>query len=129
MFSLLFGTGMRLGEVCNLRIQDIDGNVVRVKGKGQKVREIYLPEETAEAINDYLNDRTKPLAREDQDYLFTSRAGNRMSYNFFRKITADGGMVAGIKFHPHMAKHTHATMLLRKGVSEVHVSHSWGMRS
>lgn len=126
MFSLLFGTGMRLGEACNLRIQDIDGNVVRVKGKGQKVREIYLPEETSEAINDYLNDRTKPLAREDQDYLFTSRAGNRMSYNFFRKITADVGMAAGIKFHPHMARHTYATMLLRKGVSVVHVSQLLG---
>ena len=126
MFSLLFNTGVRLGEACSMKIQDIEGQIVRVKGKGQKVREIYLPEETRDAIRIYLDERTRPLSREDQDYLFTTQAGNRMTYDFFRKITSEVGLAAGIKFHPHMARHTYATMLLRRGVSVVHVSQLLG---
>ena len=126
MFSLLFGTGVRLAEACNLKIQDMEGQIVRVKGKGQKTREIYIPEETRDAIRIYMDDRTRPSYREDQDYLFTTRAGNKMTYDFFRKITNDVGLAAGIKFHPHMARHTYATTLLRKGVSVVHVSQLLG---
>lgn len=59
-------------------------------------------------------------------YYIKSRAGNRMTYDFFRKITGEVGLAAGIKFHPHMARHTYATMLLRKGVSVVHVSQLLG---
>ena len=126
MFSLLFGTGIRLGEACNLRIQDIGPGIIKVRGKGQKVREVYLPEDASDSIQEYLKVRVRPVSREDQDYLFTSRAGNRLTYDFFRKITADVGMAAGIRFHPHMARHTYATMLLRRGVSVVHVSQLLG---
>ena len=126
MFSLLFGTGIRLGEACNLRIQDIGPGIIKGRGKGQKVREVYLPEDASNSIQEYLKVRVRPVSREDQDYLFTSRAGNRLTYDFFRKITADVGMAAGIRFHPHMARHTYATMLLRRGVSVVHVSQLLG---
>ena len=54
MFSLLFGTGVRLGEAVDLLISNIGPQTITVKGKGQKVREIYLPQETRKAINNYL---------------------------------------------------------------------------
>ena len=126
MFYLLFGTGVRLGEACNLKIQDIRPEIIRVTGKGQKVREIYLPPETRRAIQSYLEARTVPSDREDLPYLFTTRAGKKMSYAFFRKICSDVAFAAGVKFHPHMARHTYASDLLRAGVSVVYVSQLLG---
>ncbi|MCL4314598.1 MAG: tyrosine-type recombinase/integrase, partial [Candidatus Thermoplasmatota archaeon] len=81
MFYLLFGTGVRLAEACDLKIQDIRPETVRVTGKGQKVREIYLPPETRRAIDDYLLVRKQPTDREDLPYLFTTGAGRKMSYS------------------------------------------------
>ena len=126
MFYLLFGTGVRLGEACDLKIQDIRPDTIRVTGKGQKVREVYLPPETRRAIQSYLSVRVQPTDREDLPYLFTTNAARKMSYAFFRKICADVAFAAGVKFHPHMARHTYATDLLRAGVSVVYVSQLLG---
>ena len=126
MFYLLFGTGVRLGEACGLKIPDVRPDTIRVTGKGQKVREIYLPPEAYRAIQSYLSVRVQPDAREDLPYLFTTKAGKRMSYAFFRKICSDVAFAAGVKFHPHMARHTYATDLLRAGVSVVYVSQLLG---
>ena len=126
MFYLLFGTGVRLGEAYNLKVQDVHPNTIKVKGKGQKVREIFLPPETYEAIQEYQKERVQPSTREDQQYLWTTQAGKRMSYPYFRKLCAEVAMMAGLKFHPHMARHTYATELLRSGVSVVYVSQLLG---
>lgn len=126
MFSLLFGTGIRLGEAVDLLISNIGPQTITVKGKGQKVREIYLPQETRKAIDDYLPRRTAPEGREDLGYLFTTKAARKMSYDFFRKICQDVAFAAGVKFHPHMARHTYATGLLKRGVSILYVSRLLG---
>ena len=126
MFYLLFGTGVRLGEAYSLKVQDIHPDTIKVKGKGQKVREIYLPPETYEAIRAYQEIRVQPSYREDQQYLWTTKAGKRMSYPYFRKLCSDISLMAGIKFHPHMARHTYATELLKAGVSVMFVSQLLG---
>lgn len=122
MFSLLFGTGVRLGEAVSLRIQDIAVDTVTVKGKGQKVRQIYLPYETREAIVQYLGTRFVPSTKDEAIYLFTTKAGRKMTYGYFRKICQEVAFAAGVKFHPHMARHTYATDLLKRGVSILYVS-------
>lgn len=122
MFSLLFGTGVRLGEAVSLRIQDITADTVTVRGKGQKVRQIYLPYETREAIAGYLETRFVPSTKDERIYLFTTKAGRKMTYGYFRKICQDVAFAAGVKFHPHMARHTYATDLLKRGVSILYVS-------
>ena len=122
MFSLMFGTGVRLGEAVNLRVQDITFDTITVRGKGQKVRQIYLPQATREALIEYLKVRIVPAAREDSAYLFTTKAGKRMSHNYFRRVCQEISFAAGVKFHPHMARHTYATGLLKKGVSVLYVS-------
>jgi site-specific recombinase XerD len=57
MFLLLFGIGASLQEGCDLRTDNISHDKIRVRGKGQKVREIYLPPEVREAIDDYMTVR------------------------------------------------------------------------
>ena len=126
IFYLLFGTGVRLGEAYSLKVQDIHKDTILVKGKGQKVREIFLPYETYEAIQEYEKERVQPASREDQQYLWTTKAGKRLSYPYFRKLCAEVSLSAGIKFHPHMARHTYATELLKAGVSVVYVSQLLG---
>ena len=126
MFYLLFGTGVRLGEAYSLKVQDIHPDTIKVRGKGQKVREIYLPPETYDAIRAYQDVRVQPGSREDQQYLWTTKAGKRMSYPYFRKLCSDISLMAGIKFHPHMARHTYATELLKAGVSVMFVSQLLG---
>ena len=127
MFSLLFGTGLRLQEAVNLRTSNITADTILVKGKGQKVREVYLPQETRKALSDYIQmARTKPDTREDYDYVFTTKAARKMSYDFFRKVCQDVAFAAGVKFHPHMARHTYATDLLKRGVSILYVSRLLG---
>ena len=90
-----------------------------------------MDKETKDALRNYVIDElrhgteTVKSTLRKMDYIM-SRADNRMTYDFFRKITSDVGLAAGIKFHPHMARHTYATMLLRKGVSVVHVSQLLG---
>jgi integrase len=122
MFSLMFGTGVRLGEAISLRVPDITIETITVRGKGQKVRQIYLPQATREAIIKYLEVRTAPSTKEDSAYLFTTKAGRRMSYDYFRRVCQEVSFAAGVKFHPHMARHTYATGLLKKGVSVLYVS-------
>ena len=121
MFMLLFGTGVRLQEDCDLRLADISADRIRVRGKGQKVREIYLPPEVREAIGSYMQTREAT----DHDYLFTTERG-RMSYEYFRRRCEVVAMKAGVKFHPHMARHTYATEMLKQGVSVYYVSRLLG---
>ena len=59
MIELLYATGMRISELVNLKLTDVDiqRSVVKVLGKGSKERLIPFGESAAEALNDYLNDR------------------------------------------------------------------------
>jgi len=126
IFYLLFGTGIRLGEAVNLKLKDIKSDRIFVTGKGQKEREIYLPGEVKDAIDDYLIERVPGKTSSDKDYLFTTKIGKRMSYDYFRKICKRVSMNSGIKFHPHMARHTYATELLKKGLSVFYVARLLG---
>ena len=126
IFYLLFGTGIRLGEAVNLKLKDVKSDRIFVTGKGQKEREIYLPGEVKNAVDDYLIERTPGKTSSDKDYLFTTKIGRKMSYNYFRKICKRVSMNSGIKFHPHMARHTYATELLKKGLSVFYVARLLG---
>ncbi len=121
MFYLLFGTGVRLQEACDLKINDIFEDKILVKGKGQKVREVFLPPESRDMIQEYL----KVRAPTDKEYLFTSKMG-RFTYDYFRKRCEIVSLKAGVRFHPHMARHTYATELLKKGISVYYVARLLG---
>ena len=121
MFYLLFGCGVRLAEACDLKIPDILQDRIYVTGKGQKKREIFLPPETRSRIDSYLNVRT-PASGSEKDYLFTTKAGRKVTYAYFRNLCYDVARSAGVKFHPHMARHYYATDLLKKGVPVYYVS-------
>ena len=110
-----------VAEKCDLKLSSIGEETITVKGKGQKERTIYLPKEAKEAIERYLGERSPT----DREYLFTTERG-KMTYDYFRKRCEIVSLKAGVKFHPHMARHTYATKLLRQGVSVSYVARMLG---
>ena len=116
ILSLLAYSGLRVSELCNLRVEDADLNerVVYVhSGKGDKDRIVIISEKVAEAIENYLS-----IREDDLLYLFASRKGERISRVQVFRLVKKYAKIAGIKKNvtPHVLRHTLATTLLKRGV-------------
>ncbi len=116
ILSLLAYSGLRVSELCNLRVEDVDlgERVVYVNsGKGDKDRIVVISEKAAEAIENSL------LTREDDlIYLFASKKGEKISRVQVFRVVRKYAQMAGIKKNvtPHVLRHTLATTLLKRGV-------------
>jgi integrase/recombinase XerD len=116
--ELLFATGMRVGELTKLRVQDlaIADRSLLIQGKGQRERIAYLPEPRSFAvIRSYARHR-RHLATENEA-LFIDPSGRAISTEevrtALRRIAHDAGLAKHVT--PHMLRHTAATLLLRNG--------------
>ena len=115
MLELTYSSGLRLSELCALAVHDVDleGGLVRVLGKGRKVRVVPVGRHAREAVRAWLSARAE-LAGPDQSALFVSRRGHRISARTvqarFAKRAAESGI--GLHVHPHMLRHSFATHLL-----------------
>lgn len=116
ILSLLAYSGLRVSELCNLRVEDVDlsERVVYVhSGKGDKDRIVVISEKAAEAIEAYL------LQRDDEmEYLFSSRKSEKISRVQVFRIVREYAERAEIKkkVTPHVLRHTLATTMLKRGV-------------
>jgi len=112
LLELLYGAGVRIGEAVALDINDIDldGMLVRVKGKGGKERVVPFGPPAAAAIREWLSMAGR------QGPLFRNRHGGRLSDRYARKIVRDAGLNNGITHvHPHALRHSCATHMLGAG--------------
>lgn len=120
MLELMYGSGLRVSELINLNVNDIDVNncTIRIFGKGSKERIIPLNEYTTEAINNYiLYHRTALFKHGENNYLFLNNHGNKMTRQGFFKILKKLAKEKNIKteFSPHTLRHSFATHLLKYG--------------
>jgi integrase/recombinase XerD len=121
---LLLYTGLRVSELCDIKIKNIDFLTaqLRVFGKGGKVREVPLKSEVVDAIKEYLVERsTNPFA--DSEYLIIGQRGvlQRDAINtILEKLTLKIGI--DVRLKPHMFRHTFCTRLVSKGVPLTTVS-------
>jgi len=124
ILELLYGTGMRVGELVNLNICDIDlhEKTIRVLGKGSKERILPLGNPSIEAIQGYLKSRNIlrkniSLDKNDQNTLFLNRFGGRLSARSIRRLIIKYMKIAGLnkKISPHVLRHSFATHLLGGG--------------
>ncbi|MCX8173692.1 MAG: tyrosine-type recombinase/integrase [Thermoplasmata archaeon] len=111
-------TGLRVGELCNLEIEDIDfaEGIIHVRsGKGDKDRIVVLEEGTAEALKRYLAARYKKDVNTNK--VFISRKNQPISPLSVERLVKKYGKKAGIlkKVTPHVLRHTLATTLLNHG--------------
>lgn len=119
LVDLLFATGLRVGEVSSLNVQDffMRESVYRVKGKGGRDRlAVVVDEETMRVQRKYLEARAQIETRSPA--LFLNSSGMRLTTQGIANVIARLREAAGIKRHvtPHMLRHTVATLLLRNGV-------------
>jgi len=124
ILELLYGTGMRVGELVNLNIHDIDlyEKTVRVFGKGSKERILPLGNPSIKAIQEYLTKRSSfrkniSIDKNDLNALFLNRFGGRLSARSIRRIIIKYMKIAGLnkKISPHVLRHSFATHLLGGG--------------
>lgn len=120
MLELLYATGMRISELLNLKLSNIniDDSSVKVMGKGSKERLIPIGDITIKYLNMYLNVyRNLILNDKISDYLFINYNGNKMSRQGFFKILKKLADKANIDkdISPHILRHSFATHLLNNG--------------
>ena len=120
ILELFYGTGMRLSELVNLNVEDLDltENLVKVVGKGNKERIVPFGDVVRQVLIKYLKKRNVAIDTESKNIpLFVSNRGRRMSprtvqvrlKRYFQQISA------GIGLSPHILRHTFATHLLDRG--------------
>jgi len=121
ILELLYATGLRVSEVANLQIGDIDfaEKLVRVRGKGGKERIALLHEEALNWLERYLREsRPKFLSRSKQitDRVFVSQKGTPLTVRQIHRIVSGyARKVLGRKISPHSLRHSFATHLLEGG--------------
>jgi integrase/recombinase XerC len=123
LVEILYGTGLRVGELCSLDVRDVElrRGEVRVWGKGGKERVVPVPGEAREALNVYLRFREGPGILGEP--LFTSlRRGRkgprgRLGPRDVRRVLERRAREAGLAepVHPHRLRHSYATHLLDMG--------------
>ncbi len=120
ILELLLATGMRVSELANLKINDIDINAreIRVFGKGKKERIVYFGNYSLNALNDYLNNsRSILLNGKNSDYLLLNNNGGNLTDRGIRLIIQNIVKKACIKskVSPHTFRHTFASLMLNEG--------------
>ncbi|MBC7227758.1 MAG: tyrosine-type recombinase/integrase [Thermoflexales bacterium] len=116
---LLANTGLRVSELCGLRLSDVEvterrGRVVVRRGKGEKYREVPLNGEARRAVLEYLAVRPKVA----DDRLLIGRRGPLTESGVWR-IVAKYAREAGVEATPHVLRHTFATRLLREAGADL----------
>ena len=118
ILELFFSTGLRLSELCSLnRDLDLSKDEFSIRGKGEKVRVVFLSDSAKSAIREYLKNRKdldEPLFIQ---YSRNGAKGNRLTPRSIERIVKYYAIKAGIskKVTPHVIRHSFATDLLSNG--------------
>lgn len=133
IMRMLYSTGVRVSELVNIKIADINTSerTILVLGKGSKERIVLFGNNTLEILNLYLNDGRYKLDKKKNDYLFLNKDGNRLSSRYVREIINDLVIKGSVEMHisPHMLRHTFATDMLNNGADLVSVKELLGHES
>ena len=118
ILTLFLNCGLRLSELVGLNLTDVYEDRIRVVGKGNKERIVYMGSSCKRAIDDYLSERNK-ICLSDNRALFGSRDGNRISVSAVHRLVKKHLLAAGLdatQFSAHKLRHTAATLMLSGGV-------------
>ena len=119
ILTLFLNCGLRISELVGLNVTDVRGNQLRVLGKGNKERMLFLNEACQNALEDWLTERSM-LTLVDQNALFvTLQNRRRISRAAVHKLVKKHLAAAGLdstQYSAHKLRHTAATLMLQNGV-------------
>ena len=122
ILEILYATGIRVGELVNIKISDIDfyNKEIRILGKGNKERIVPFGDYCLDAINMFINDGRKILLEKHHtmcDYLIINEHGKQITTRGVELLLDNIVKKAALKKHvsPHMLRHSFATHLLNEG--------------
>lgn len=132
VIELLFSTGIRISELCSLKISDVDiiEKSILIYGKGSKERRLQIGNsDVLNALIIYQDTFKNEL--ENSDYFFINRYNNRLSEQSIRNMIVKYSKQASIKLHitPHMFRHSFATYLLEEDVDIRYIQEMLGHSS
>lgn len=136
VFELLYATGLRVSELVNLTVKNVDfkSNLIKTTGKGSKDRIVPMGKKAKEALNNYMKERELILKAKmgsgaESDYIFLNDKSEQISrqwvYNFIKKQ----GETINKTISPHTIRHSFATHLLENGADLRAVQELLGHRS
>ena len=120
MLELMYGTGLRVSELVNLKLQDIDldNDIIRTFGKGSKERIIPIGDYAKEYLTEYIyKHRGMMLKSKKCEYIFINNHGNGLTRQAFFKIVKKLALEKNItaEISPHVLRHSFASHLLKHG--------------
>lgn len=118
ILTFFLNCGLRISELIGLNISDVQGDALRVLGKGNKVRIVYLNQACKDALEQYLAIR-RPISGTDQNALFLSSQNKRISRSMVHALVKKHLTEAGLdstQYSSHKLRHTAATLMLQNGV-------------
>ena len=122
--TLFLNCGMRLSEMSGLNVNSFRDNTLRVLGKGNKERMLYLNDACMAAMKTYLEYRSQLTPIRDTDAMFLNRTGHRLGQRRIEQIITEHLDRAGLShmgFSTHKLRHTAATMMYQYGDVDVKV--------
>lgn len=119
MLEILYGSGLRVGELINLTLRDVDmeNDIIRCFGKGSKERIVPINDYEKYFLKEYLEKRSLFLINGNNDYLFLNNHGKKMTRQGFQKNLKKILFEKGIKKNvtPHTLRHSFASHMLKGG--------------
>lgn len=119
ILEILYGSGLRVSEVCSLKISQVylREGFLRIVGKGDKERLVPLGEVAAEKFEDYLSVRPEAYSPAYDDVAFLNRFGKPLSRVAIFNMVKKQAMLAGVRkeISPHTFRHSFATHLIENG--------------
>lgn len=118
ILTLFLNCGLRISELVGLNLNDVQDEALRILGKGNKVRIVYLNDACKDALRQYLTVR-RPIVGPDRNAMFLSEQNKRISrsgvHALVKKHLSQAGLDA-TEYSSHKLRHTAATLMLQNGV-------------
>jgi len=133
ILEFLFNTGMRIQELCDLRVRNFErrSGTIYVFGKGSRERKCYITQQAVFDVFDQYMEARRIYMKEMgvwHDYIFISKFGTQLSTQAARLMLEKYVDISGIQKHvtPHVFRHTFASLLLEEGVDIKHIQEYLG---
>ena len=130
---LLYDTGVRISELINMKISDIDqlNHTIEVTGKGQKQRYVFISNFTRKALKKYLANARPGLNAIVSPYVFPDRNGNTIRLNciqqMLKRLSRKAGLTAEV--HAHVFRHSYGTQAIANGADPFAIKETMGHSS